>query len=201
MADVNTAAEAAIDPYDPRALAVSHTLGGGDIEADRKLSSIQCRKPHKTEWIFVHPGDEGVARNVALLKMEESQGGDELYLVLPSMQPHIGDDCFLADIYLCVDRQGNPFLWAVRQPDADNPNKWHLSCQRVAREGQKQWIKVKANQKMQHYDFFTLKESMVQTDPIWPQETMAQLLRLAFEEVTIDSPEHVIVKKLTGNDA
>jgi hypothetical protein len=58
------------------------------------------------------------------------------------------------------------------------------------------WIRVKANMDLGAYEMFAA-ESTIQ-EPTWPDLPFQELLKIAFRERFINSPDHPIIKRLRG---
>lgn len=185
------------DPFDPVNVRAK-TDYGGKIRAEKKLLGMSCRNPKSKEWIQVNPSPE-YQLQVNLLKMDRGAGGsDEVYLIDPDMATTLMEDCYLANIFVAVNRQNDAFLWACREPDEDRPLEWHKTALDAAEQAQSEWIKVRANMGTGRYDIFTIKSLEKQPDPVFPKQSLRELLRLTFREYYIDSPDHIVVKKITG---
>ena len=59
----------------------------------------------------------------------------------------------------------------------------------------RQWVRVVANRAASAYDVYFSDHA---ADPVWPQLTMTELLKLAFKDFYIDSPSHPILQQLRG---
>jgi hypothetical protein len=89
------------------------------------------------------------------------------------------------------------FLWPVRVPAADGRvNEWHVSQATAADAAMRAWIRMKANMSLRAYEIFQAENSI--PDPTWPEQSFAELLRIAFRDRLINSLDHPAVKRLRG---
>lgn len=185
----------AFDPFDPESIRLAEqdrvTLG-----VDAVCVEMQARRPKRQEWVRTHPTK---VADTCLFKLEEA---DEFYLVVPDMRPH--SDLFEMTapyrIQLATNRAGSPFLWIARYPadDGGAGSSWHrsgLNCQRLA---ETQWIRVTADRGAGAYVPHTTTAKS--PDPKWPGNSMRDLLELCFRARVIDSPDHLILKMLRGEE-
>jgi hypothetical protein len=101
-------------------------------------------------------------------------------------------------IYAAINRQGVVSLWPCRLPDADGRgNSWHESLIEAAELAKTKWIKVAANQHLGAYQVYEAAGGL--PEPEWPENSLAQLLKLAFANGhVVDSEDHPLVRRLTG---
>jgi hypothetical protein len=59
-----------------------------------------------------------------------------------------------------------------------------------------QWIRLKANMDLGAYEI-TLAES-VMVEPVWPELSFQELVRIAYRDRMVTSLDHVVVKRLRG---
>jgi hypothetical protein len=60
----------------------------------------------------------------------------------------------------------------------------------------KSWVRITANKDVGAYDLFGATADL--PDPVWPEQSMADLLGIAFKGRLVDSPDHEIVNLLRG---
>jgi len=58
------------------------------------------------------------------------------------------------------------------------------------------WVRISANMSSGAYDVFEASASL--TEPEWPELTFEQIVNIAFRDQFINSPNHVVLKKLRG---
>jgi hypothetical protein len=99
---------------------------------------------------------------------------------------------------VCISRAGTVFLWPVPLPTADGRlNSWHQSQRNAAELGENQWTRMRANMGAGSYDITVAPPGV--SEPRWPTETFAELLKIAFGNGRlIDRLDHPVLKRLRG---
>lgn len=168
------------------------------IKAERHHLRMSCRKPGKTEWVHIDTRPD--RSEIFWLYEDKHQAGgkNELYLLEPEVVPLIGDEAFQAEIFITVNRQMDPFLWPCRKPDEERANEWHTTLELAAEAAQEQWVRVRANMGVGGYEYFTLGADVTPADPVFPKESLEEMLELAFKDFHIEDADHIIVRKLEG---
>jgi hypothetical protein len=132
----------------------------------------------------------------ALIEMREDRG--EYYLVPPAMTPALTGEYITASIYTAINRQGVLFLWPVRDisvTDSKNVLDWRRSMMEAAQLATTHWVRVIANMSLGAYTMFTAPDDL--PDPVWPTDlSFKEMLRTAFRDRYVDTPDHPIVKRL-----
>src|SRR5262249_23182367 len=99
--------------------------------------------------------------------------------------------------FTAINRQGVVFLWPVRLPAADDrKTDWPRSAREAAELAMTQWVRMKANMSLGAYEM-TVAES-VMADPVWPEISYTDLVRIAFRERIITTLDHAVIKRLRG---
>src|SRR5262245_9452631 len=97
------------DPFDLNRLRVP-----ADYEADaavkKLITTVPVRRPHRQEWIWVHPGEDyrGVFMTIEL-KDER-----EMYVALPHIAQELPSEIQRRMIYTAQNASRVTFLWPVR---------------------------------------------------------------------------------------
>lgn len=166
------------------------------IGVKKKFLSIPVRKPKKQEFVMLHP-DPKFRAELALISYEAEKG--EVYVVHPSVAG-VAEDSYIALVGLAINTQGNPFLWWVKKPTDEMRNAtWSSSGLEAMDEATKGWIKVKANMDIGAYDIYQPLGNL--PDPEWPEDySFNDLIKIAFKEKFINSPEHPVLKALRGEE-
>ena len=100
-------------------------------------------------------------------------------------------------LFTAINRQGVVFLWPVRLPDPDGRQmEWHRSAREAAELAMKQWVRIKANRSLGAYEIFVAEGAM--SEPVWPEATYQDLIRLAFRDRLISTLDHPVIKRLRG---
>ena len=120
-----------------------------------------------------------------------------LYLVAPKLVPQLGDESTLKAraLFTAIDRKDVVFIWPVNLP-GDRPNAWCDSALEAAKLAEKSWVRVQSNMDLQAYE--CLKATGNLPEPVWPEENLQQLVRVAFKDRLIDSMNHDVLRQLRG---
>jgi hypothetical protein len=181
------------DPFDPAALRLSPDFSEG-LGVKRLITTIPCRKPNKTEWFRVRPGEEWRLTTAVF----ETDGVDRrTYLVAAHLRDQIADNLAPAMLVMCVNRAGDPFIWRIKLPGADGrTNSWTSSALAAAAEAETSWCRMVANMTSCDYSLYTSVADW--PEPRWPELPFPEVLRLAFRDGYIDSLEHPVLRELRG---
>ena len=88
-------------------------------------------------------------------------------------------------------------VWPVRLPTPDGrQNTWHSSAQMVVDLAMKYWVRMQANMSMGAYDIFEATANI--PDPVWPELSFTDILKIAFRDKLIDRPDHPVIQQLRG---
>jgi hypothetical protein len=132
--------------------------------------------------------------------LQEEGQSDDYYIVHPDVTGHIADEISYCCFYACMTRQGWPFLWPIMWPSPDGkPNKWLTSRHEAAQNCIHKWARVIGVQELQSYVLKTPRGKF--PDPVWPKETMDELLELALGAdhlIGEDWLNHPVVRRLRG---
>jgi hypothetical protein len=182
------------DPFNPANLRLSQDFHA-DLGVKKKLLTVPVRKPDKTWFVRVHP-DEDYRLPTYVIELKQEQ---ETYLVTPALWPELaGESTFSPRLLItAVNRQGDLFLWPVRLPGKDGRNdRWSESAMEAVQLAQKSWVRVSANMSLGAYEVYEATAAV--PEPKWPEETMADLLKIAFKGRLIESLDHAVLQQLRG---
>jgi hypothetical protein len=181
------------DPFDPSALRIDPSLGSA-LGVKKALLHLAVRKPNRQEFFRTHPGQD-YRLNVALLALKEE---GEMYLVLPEIAAAMPGETRAVELRLCINRSGSLFMWPVPLPNPDGrENAWHKTAREIATEAETKWVRMAANMGAGSYDLFVAPPGL--SEPIWPEETMSNLLRIAFGGGgLIGDMNHPVLNRLRG---
>ena len=70
------------------------------------------------------------------------------------------------------------------------------SAREAAEMAMGQWIRLKANMDLGAYEI-TLAES-VMAEPVWPELSFQEFVRIAYRDRMVTSLDHAVVKRLRG---
>jgi hypothetical protein len=182
----------ALDPFDLSNLRLSQSF----IETARvkKLcTTVPVRKPNPQDWVRVHPGSE-YRDNFAVIELKDER---EEYVVATPLIPELIGELVNKTLYTTINRQGVLFLWPVRLPDPDGRQlDWHRSAREAAETAMKRWVRFKANKSLGAYDIF--ETEVCHSDPVWPELSFQEIIRIAFRDRLITSMDHPVIKRLRG---
>jgi hypothetical protein len=158
------------------------------------LLTLNVCKPRR-EWFFrVHP-DASYRLQTGLLTLKEEQ---EVYLVGPTLWAELATESTFAYhmLFTAVTKQGTPFLWPVRLPDADGRvNAWSKSAMLTAELAMTRWVRMQADRQLNGYRVLCADDA---SEPTWPTQSFQELLRIAFRETFIRTRDHIVLKRLRG---
>ena len=182
-----------VDPFDIEALRSGGALE--DYGAEEVLLSLDVRRPGPKEYFRVHP--DPAYRLDAPLLMHEAAMDRTFYWVAPPMRAALADHLVTYRLFTCSSKRSSTFFWAAKLPIAGNSGrKWAESGLRCATAAMSLWGKLKPSSEGGGYLWMQAKAK--HPDPVWTDKTMGELIRLAFGENTIDSPDHLVIKMLDG---
>jgi hypothetical protein len=157
------------------------------------LTTVPVRKPHKQDFVRVHPAAE-FRMPFAVIELKEER---ESYLVMPSVAVAVSTEVVMEMIYTTINRQRVVSLWPVPLPASDGRvNEWHRSAQEAADRARVRWIRVAANMSLGAYEIFEAPGQI--PEPEWPEYTYQDLLRIGFRNRIVDSLDHPVLKRLRG---
>jgi hypothetical protein len=162
------------DPFDPKNLRIDQSFLKQGV-AKKLLTTIPVRKPHRQDFVRVHP-DVNYRVPTALLEYER-----DTYILTPGFAPQRGqNEYYMATIYVCINRQKVVSLWPVKTPGVDGKQMaWHTSAQEAAELAMSRWVRVTANMDLGAYE---ISEALAEYDePVWPDLSFRDLLKIGFK--------------------
>jgi len=177
------------DPFDPENLRVRQDYTEHAVKP--LLLKIPVRNPNPQDFVRVHP-EHNVEVPLIVRKND-----NEVYMVGPALRSSLNSETVTKCVHLAINQDGTVFLVPVgtRGPDG-KLNEWHASMQQAIEIAKARWVRIKANKQINGYDVIPAKGIIA--DPEWPEQTFAQILRIAFQSYYIDAPDHPIIRKLEG---
>ena len=184
----------AADPFNPAALRLDQSVleAGG---ARKLITLIPVRKPRAQDFFRVHPDPGYRLTPAAIIELKDER---EYYLIAPSIVPDIPSEYDLCTIYTVINRQGVLSLWPVKLPSLERRRResWRESAGVAVGLGMRQWIKIRPDMSLGGYETITPLGNW--SDPEWPDLTFAEILKIAFRDLVIDTPEHPVIQRLLG---
>jgi hypothetical protein len=182
-----------LDPFDPAALRLDQTFSDG-VAVKKLLTAVPVKKPHRQDFVRVHSSADYRLGPVGIVELKEDR---EFYLVAPGIAPDLVNEMAVCTIYTAINRQGVVHLWPIRLPSADGKhNTWHRTAAEAAELAMRRWIRMSANLSLGAYEVFEARANI--PDPTWPEEPFSELLKIAFKDRMVDSPNHPIILRLQG---
>ena len=182
------------DPFDPASLRLGADFSEG-LGVRKVISTIPCRKPGKSEWFMVRAGEEWRLQTAVL---EVENGVDRAtYLVSKNLWADLHGEIVPALVLTCTNRAGDLFLWRVKLPGPDGrSNTWVQSALRIAQAAETSWCRMVSDTSNGHYTHF--EPSAELPAPKWPDLVFNEILRIAFRDRYIETPDHPILRQLRG---
>jgi len=184
------------DPFDPDTLRLSSDYAEG-LGVKRVISTIPVRKPNKSEWFRVRPGDDWRLQTAVL----ELERGVErtTYLLAPALWPDWSGEVSVAVLVTCVNRAGDVFLWRIKLPGADGrSNTWTDSAIQIATAAETKWCRMVSDTANGHYTHYEPTADL--PEPKWPDMAFGAMLKIAFRDRMIDTPNHTVLRELRGGE-
>jgi hypothetical protein len=183
------------DPFDPASLRLSQSLNAA-LGVKKVVLSVPVRKPDKSWFVRVHPGEDYRIQTAVIELKDERQ---ETYLVDRSLWPELaGEPTFSPRaLFTAMNRSDVLFVWPVRLPGPDGRvDEWSRTALEAAARATNRWVRVTANMQLGAYD---VAEALGQfPDPNWPDLPFREVLKIAFKDKLIQSLDHPVLRKLRG---
>ena len=183
---------AAPDPFDPETLRINQDFAAlADVKPI--LATVPARKPNKQDYVRVHPSED-YQLTTALLELKEER---ETYLVAPDLRHELFGELVPVTIFTAINRQGVVFLWPCRLPDeTGRSNSWHESALEAVERAKSTWTRIAADMSLGAYRIWEAGGDL--PEPEWPEQSLRDLLSIAFKDRYIDSLDHPVLKRLRG---
>jgi len=181
--------------FDPAKLRLSQNFA--EASGVKKLiTTVPVRKPNKQDFVRVHPSKDYQIEAMIL----ETQDEHEAYLVLPEVYEHLPEGVAVAKVLrLAITRQGVILLWPIKLPDQDGRlDNWNASAHIAAELAEKQWLRIVAKRALGAYEPFVATATENFPEPEWPDLSFQKILEIAFMSRLIETPDHIILRKLWG---
>lgn len=188
------AAKPEADPFDVASLRLSQDFGSV-VGVKPLLKTVPVKKPSKEWFVRTHP-DPAYRLQTAVLELKEDR---ETYLVAPALWSALADEKTFSPRLLItsITRQGVPFLWPIRLPGADGKiDEWSRSAMGAADEAKSQWVRVTSNMSLGAYEVAVASGQMA--DPVWPDVSFQEIIKIAFRDKMISDWDHPILRRLRG---
>ena len=180
------------DPFDIASLRLNPSfLETAGVK--KLLTTVPARKPSPQDFIRVHSAPE-YRENFAMIDLKEDR---EDYLVRPEVLQELAGEVVFKTVFTAVNRQGVIFLWPIRLPAPDDrKTDWPRSAREAAERAMTQWVRLKPNMSLGAYEIIVSESVMA--DPVWPEPTYQDLVRIAYRDRMITTVDHPVVRRLRG---
>lgn len=159
---------------------------------------LQLRKPNRYEFFRVNP-DPAYQLPVKIVEQREPGGWEKVtYLVHASLEGMIEIGLSTAELRVCVNRQGELFLWPLKLGGGDN--KWIVTARQAMLLAQQQWVRMYPDRNMGLYRIVKADPDAKFQEPIFSDEPFIDIIKRAFGERLVLTKEHPFVRKLQGYD-
>ena len=164
------------------------------VGVKKLLTTVPVRKPGRQDFVRVNPDPTFRLTPAAIIEMKEDR---EVYFVLPSIAQQLPGEFSVVTLYVTINRQGTLHLWPVKLPAPDGRrNEWHRSGAEGAERAMKRWVRVTASMSLGAYEIFEASGDL--PEPVWPDFSFQEILKIAFRERIVDRPDHPLVQRLQG---
>lgn len=181
-----------IPGFDLNALRLPQNFGES-LGVKRLITRVPVRKPLKTEFFRVRPGEAWRFQTMILELKAES----ETFLLSPAVWDAVPELLRPAMLHTAIDRRNNAFLIPVPLPGPDGRrNPWHQSLAEVVAMAETKWVRSVANMAVGGYDMLVAEAALA--EPEWPDAPFQELVQIAFRDRVIDSEAHPVIKQLLG---
>lgn len=166
---------------------------GERMAVKKILVNVPVRKPNKSTFFRVRDGEEWV---FSAFIYENKEVGDT-YILTQDMAEIVPESVRRVQLYVAVDRRGNPMLIPLILPGEDGRrNAWHVSLGLAIERAKRKWVRVAANMTAGAYDVLEAQANL--GEPEWDENTLEQLIEIAFRGKIISSLDHPAIQELLG---
>ena len=164
------------------------------VGVKKLLTTVPVRKPNRQDFVRVHPDPKYRLTPAAIIEIKEDR---EVYLVTPDMAQALPGEFAAATLFTTINRQGTLHIWPVKLPTPDGrQNEWHRSAAEAAERAMKKWVRVTSSMSLGAYEIFEASGEL--PDPLWPDFSFQEILKIAFRERLVDRADHPLVQRLRG---
>jgi hypothetical protein len=181
------------NPFDPAALRLDQSYAD-TVGVKKLLTTVPVRKPNRQDFVRVHPDPKYRLTPAAIIEVKEDR---EVYLVTPDMAQALLGEFATATLYTTISRQGTLHIWPVKLPAPEGrQNEWHRSAAEGAERAMKKWVRVTASMSLGAYEIFEASGDL--PEPLWPDFSFPDILKIAFRDRIVDCADHPLVQRLQG---
>jgi hypothetical protein len=173
------------------ALRLTHDEAG-QIGTAEVLAHVAVRKPSSSEFVRVNPDPEMSIATSIFVDPER-----EVFLVMPELRDILVAGVKSMQLVTVVNQRGSVMLWPIALGDGTGRrNAWHETAREAAELAKTEWVKIVSDMPSGCYRIYKALGPL--PDPVWPNKSLSELLRLAFRNRIVDHTDHPIVKQSLG---
>jgi hypothetical protein len=180
------------DPFDLDSLQLDQSF----VETagvKKHLTTVPVGRPNPQDFGRVHR-DPKYQGTFAVIELKEDR---EFYILHSEIARALPGEFVMVRLFTYINRQGVVRLFPVKLPGPDGKtNEWHRSLMEAAEIAMDRWCRIKANMSLGAYDIFEAEGTI--PEPIWPDKTFEELLRIGFRDRVVDRLDHPLIKRLRG---
>jgi hypothetical protein len=181
------------NPFDPTALRLDQSFAD-TVGVKKVLTTVPVRKPNRQDFVRVHPDPKYRLTPAAIIEVKEDR---EVYLLTPDMAQALPGEFATVTLFTTITRQGTLHLWPVKLPTPEGrQNEWHRSAAEGAERAMKKWVRATASMSLGAYEIFEASGDL--PDPVWPDFSFQEILKIAFRDRIVDRADHPLVQRLRG---
>jgi hypothetical protein len=165
------------------------------LGSEEVTAIVDVRKPRANEFVRVSADPKMSFATSVFLDTEK-----EVYFVPPAIRPHFPMGLKWMVLTLAVNQRGSCFLWPLALGEGGatiaKRNKWNETARAAADLARTEWVKVISDMQDGGYRIFRAKGKL--PEPVFPNKSMNDLLRLAFRNRVVDCEDHAAIKQAIG---
>lgn len=163
-----------------------------EIETEDVRTEVKIERPSKQIFFRAHSSAE-YRLDTMLLKYEPE---NRWYLPSPNLWRELREELSTVKLVTCIEQSGEIFLWPIKLPLSDQPNRWTTSALAAVDVAVNHWVRLIPDMSKGRYR--VQKAISELGEPQWPEFSFLDLINEAFGEYQITSLDHPIVKQLRG---
>jgi hypothetical protein len=178
------------DLFDPAKLRVEHVCDES-IGVEKVITTVGVMRPPKQTFFRVNPSlDMRLDARIIVID-------NDTYICTPPIAAEFPGETKAVRFLVCIARHGGIFLWPLNLPsDFGRENSWTASAHKASSIAETKWTRMQSNRALGCYDVVT---SVHIPDPVWPEVTLQDLLKIAFGGGRlINSADHPVIQQLLG---
>lgn len=157
-------------------------------------------KPGPVEYFRIHPSPE-YETQWSIYEWNSEQDRQP-YWVAPGMEEDddLIDHLRFCQVNLAINRRGSLFVLYAKYPLDDSPitaQVWARTKLVCFDKAKRVWLKMQGDRDTGSYNYVEAQGDL--GEPVWPSESFEDILRRAFKDYLIDTPNHAVLKEIRGD--